>query len=98
MAEVKTHTFSGRKFRVEQVVRIDGVTDTDELPDLNLPLDMCILRGNGIVALHSALHEGMEANECCNKCLHGYDGRYDGRARTWDIATFLWRLGWRREK
>ncbi|KKK74240.1 hypothetical protein LCGC14_2885750 [marine sediment metagenome] len=93
---VKTHTFNGTPYLIEQVQRIDGVTDTGDVPDP--PLEMLILRGDNITALHSALHEGMEAIGACDKCVHDYDSRDDGRPKTWDVARFLWRLGWRKVK
>lgn len=91
MRKVKTHTFEGRRYAIEQVERIDGVTEVPgEQPDT---YHMLILDGNDIKALHSALHEGMEAVGACDECVHGY--RSDGTPKTWDVAKFLWRLGWR---
>ena len=93
---VKTHTFQGVTYLIDQVVFIDGVTDTDD--PVREPMEMMILHGDNIRALHSALHEGMEAIGVCDKCVHGYEERDDGNPRTWDVARFLWRLGWRKAK
>lgn len=86
---VRTHTFNGQKYRIEKAFRIDGVTDVD------LPFDkpeMLILEGNDLKALHSALHEGWEAIGVCDDCIHGYE---NGMPNSYDVARFLWRLGWR---
>ena len=93
MAKVKTHTFAGRRYKIEEVERIDGVTDIPGNPKI---YNMLILAGGDLKALHSALHEGQEAIGLCDKCIHGYADRRD--ARTWDVARFLWRLGYRRMK
>ncbi len=93
MRPVKTHTFNGRHYTVEQVSRVDGVTD---IPGEAETFEMLILAGDDLKALHSALHEGCEASDFCDSCLHGYT-RDDGLPRTWDIARFLWRLGYRKE-
>lgn len=92
---IKTHTFNGRKYKIELVDRIDGVTDgvSEDLSEDEI-LEMMILRGDDIKALHSALHEGLEAIEADN--IHGQENRPDGNAKTWDVARFLWRLGWRK--
>lgn len=95
MSAVLSHTFSGQLYKIEEVNRIDGVTDTDDVPDT---LEMMILDSNDLRALHSAMHEGMEASGMCDKCLHGYEERDSRLPKTWDIARFLWRLGWRRTK
>ncbi len=89
---VKTHTFNGIKYKIEQAERIDGVTDVQEDDS---PPEMLILDGDDLKSLHSAMHEGMEAIRACDKCIHGY--RDDGYPETWDVAKFLWRLGYRKE-
>ena len=93
MKPVKTHTFAGVKHRIEMVKEIQGVTDTDEIAEVP---EMMILSGNNIKALHSALHEGLEAIRVCDRCIHDYDNRDDGQAMTMDVARFLWRLGYRK--
>ena len=90
MKPVLTHTFHGRKYKIEQAARIDGVTDVPGEPD---PYHMLILDGNDTKALHSALHEGWEAIGRCDKCMHGYEKDVPN---TYDVARFLWRLGWRK--
>ena len=82
---IKTHTFKGKKYNIEFVGRIDGVTDTAFNPDD--PLYMTILDGDDLRAFHSAVHESMEAAGFCDDCLHDEDGDF----ATWDIARFLWR-------
>jgi hypothetical protein len=94
MGKVRTHTFNGRTYRIEEVARIDGVTDVPGEPD---ELECLILAGDDLKALHSAIHEGGEASDFCDACLHGYD-REDGLPRTWDLARFIWRLGYRKVK
>ncbi len=83
---VNTHTFNGRKYKIEIVASIDGVTDVPGEPD---PYTMLILSGNDLKALHSAMHEALEALGFCDKCLHRYEARDDGRPVTWDAARFL---------
>ncbi len=85
---VRTHTFNGRKYNIEMVDRIDGATDMPGDPDT---FGMMILAGNDLKALHSALHEGLEAIGACDKCIHSY--REDGTAKTLDVAKFIKRLG-----
>lgn len=94
MKPVRTHTFSGRCYKIEEVARVDGVTDVPGEP-VEGEFEMLILAGGDLKALHSALHEGCEASDMCDSCLHGYT-RSDGLPRTWDIARFLWRLGYRK--
>jgi hypothetical protein len=91
MDKIKSHTFNGRKYKIELVDSIDGVTDIPGEPE---EYEMLILKGNGVKALHSALHEGLEGCGCC-ECIHRYEERKDGRPSTWDVARFLWRLGYR---
>ena len=88
---VKTHTFNGRKYFIDFVKSIEGVTDT---PDKPKKLGMDILNGNDFIAFHSAFHEALEASGFCDKCMH----KKDGTPKTIDAARFLWRLGYRRRK
>jgi hypothetical protein len=82
----KTHTFRNKPYAVEVVQRIDGVCDTDEDgPDVIMILDNKGLRG-----LDSALHEGLHALGIPTEYIHAENG-------TWDLARFLWRLGWRKK-
>lgn len=90
---VKTHAFNKRKYNIEEVDSIIGVTDVPGEPD---PYEMLILSGDDLKTLHSAIHEACEAVGMCDKCLHRYD-RADGHPNTWDVARFVWRLGWRRK-
>ncbi len=93
MKPTRTATFNGRKYKIEEVERIDGVTDVPGEPD---PYIMMILAGNDLKALHSSLHEGFEASGACDNCVHGYGEK--AYPKTWDVARFLWRRGWRRNK
>jgi len=86
---IKTHTFNGTKYKIDYADIIEGVTDTDEIPDV---LEVLILTGNDFKAFHSAFHESLEASGFCDSCLHFSDGT----PRTIDAARFLWRLGWRK--
>ena len=91
MKPVRTHTFNGRKYKIESVERINGVTD---LPGDPKNFEMLVLEGNDLRALHSAIHEGLEGIGCCDKCIHEYNNK--GLPKTWDVAKFLWRLGYRK--
>lgn len=85
MRSVKTHTFCGKKYRIDFVHAIEGVTNTPEIAD---ECTMDIIRGNDFRAFHAALHESLEASGFCDVCLHFSDGT----PRTIDAARFLWRM------
>jgi len=93
MKPVLTHTFAGRKYNIDLVDRIDGVTDIPGEPDT---FDMLILTGSDLKALHSAIHEGWEAIGKCDKCLHGY--KDSDLPNSYDVARLVWRLGWRKKE
>ncbi len=86
--KLKTHTFNGRKYIIEEVASIEGVTDVPGEPD---PFTMLILEGDDFIAFHSAFHESLEASDFCDKCMH----KKDGSPNTIDATRFLWRLGYR---
>ena len=81
---MKTHTFNGRKYRIEQTGRIDGVTDVPCDED-DEQLTMLILDGDGLRSLHSAIHEAMHAHGIPDKYIHDKTGDFS----TWDIARFI---------
>ena len=83
---IKKHTFNGTEFNIDFVRGIDGVCDRPDLPD-KPPYNMLVLDGNGLTALHSVMHEALEASGFCDSCLHDEDGD----PRTWDAARFVWR-------
>lgn len=85
---VRSHTFNGKRHVIEFADSIEGVTDTDEIPE---NLEMLILSGNDFKAFHSAFHESLEASGFCDTCLHFSDGT----PRTIDAARFLRRLGYK---
>lgn len=90
MKAVRTHTFAGKKYIIEECERIDGICEIDEEVD-NLP-KITIVTGKDIRALHAAIHEAMEAYGVPDNIMHDENGNF----RTLDIARFIWRLGWRR--
>ena len=85
---IKTHTFNGRRYSIEKVKSIEGVTDVPGEPD---PYTMLILSGNNFIAFHSAFHESLEAAGFCDACLH----KKDGTPNTIEAARLIWRLGYR---
>ena len=90
MPQVKTHTFALGKYRI--IWTTGGLDGCCDRPDAGAhDLSMIVIDGNSLRALHSQLHEAMEANKTCDRCLHDAEGNY----RTWPIASFLWRKGWR---
>lgn len=82
---VKTHTFNSRKYRVI-LGPLDGNCDTDDHYWIIVGRDL-----SKRVGLETAIHEALHA------C------RWTAQEKTVtitakDIARFLWRLGYRREK
>lgn len=90
---IKTHKFSGKTYKIDFADSIEGVCDSPHKDD-GKKREMTILTGNNVRALNSALHEAMEAEGFCDKCLHNPDGT----TRTENIGRFLWRLGYRLRK
>jgi hypothetical protein len=88
---IRTHTFSGKKYQINFADSIEGVCDSPKRDDSKA---MTILTGSNLRALNSALHEAMEADGFCDKCLHDSGGF----TRTENIGRFLWRLGYRLKK
>jgi len=84
---VRTHTFRYGVYRIEEALGADGVCD---VPDnrLRKTLDMMIYQGNSLRALRTAIHESMHAEGVPDRFVHGLTPDR--------IASFLWRLGWRR--
>lgn len=93
MKPVKTHTFNGKKYTVEQVTELGGICDT-------YAKNLVILRGNSINALGSALEEGLHALDIPDRYLHKSDNKVPigkSLSKVDDLARFLWRLGFRRK-
>lgn len=84
MAEVKTHTFNGRKHNII-VQELDGFCDTFKLE--RTMLISCDLDTR--VGLETAIHESLHA---CN--WRATESSVTNTA--YDIARFLWRLGYRK--
>lgn len=85
MKKVKTHTFNGRRYRIEIIPEgIDGISDTKE----NLPSLVITRNPNTREGLITIIHEAMHC------------GNWDKREETIDrsskeIGKLLWRLGFR---
>lgn len=93
MRPVYTHTFNGRKYSICELTEIGGICDL-------YGQELTILRGNSILALGSALEEGLHALEIPDKYLHKPDKKVQigqSASKIDDLAQFLWRLGWRRK-
>ena len=86
---VKTHTFKLGKYYIDQSDPIYGLCDT---PNNYKRLHMIILDGDDLMALSSALHEAMHAEGISDKYLHG------DKDSSENIARFLWRLGYRKQR
>ena len=82
---IKTHTFNGREYRVI-LGQLDGNCDTDDHYWLIIERDL-----SKRVGLETAIHEALHA---CRWTAR--EKAVETTAR--DIARFLWRLGYRREK
>ena len=88
MKKVKTHTFNGRKYKIDMLGPIDGASDLYKCNDRHLmicadPLTQAEL----ITILHESLHvENWAQSE-----------EIVDRVST-DIGKLLWRLGYRRKK
>ena len=82
---MKTHTFRLGKYHVTVAPGYDGSCDIPGDEDLGI----FILEGNTRKALNTAVHETMHAEGIPDKFVH--DGSPDR------IASFLWRLGWRKK-
>ena len=87
MSAVRTHTFRHGKYRVEFTKSgIFGCCDIPGDDDLRI----LILEGGSFNALKTAIHEAMHAEDVPEWMVED-----DTPER---IATFLWRMGWRRMK
>ena len=94
MGKIKTHTFKLGKYHIIFCDGLDGVTDTPTTAKSwqRTKKEMHILDGKDLKALHCALHEAMHANKIADKYIHDKSGY----PSTWEIARFLWRLGYRK--
>ena len=91
MREVKTHTFNGKTYTVEQITELGGICDIHAQ-------NLIILRGNSINTLGSALEEGLHALNIPDRYLHKSTNKVPigkSLSKVDDLARFLWRLGWR---
>lgn len=92
MGVVRTHTFNGKVYEINQYTEIDGICDEEGRA-------LSILRGNNIKALGSALEEGMHALEIPDKYLHKTNVKIgQSMSKVDDLARFIWRLGYRKVK
>ena len=83
---IRKHTFNGTQFDVTWVRCIEGVCDRPDIPNEST-WNMLCLDGYTLTALHSVMHEALEACGFCDMCLHDKDGD----PRTMDAARFVWR-------
>ena len=83
MSAIKTATFRGKRFRVSADRRLDGVVAHEEIM-INANLEPYDY-------LETAIHEGLHA------ALDDHSETVVAPAAR-DIARFLWRLGYRKEK
>lgn len=83
MNEVKTHTFRGTTYDILVGSALDGYTDTDNRFSLVVNRDL-----NARIGLETTIHEALHA---CN--WHAREELVEETA--YDIARFLWRLGFR---
>ena len=85
---MKTHVFNGRKYDINIMGTIDGITDVPRSTILSLVIctDLETKRG-----LETAIHESMHA---CNYMKREESVKQAAK----DIARFLWRLGFRYDR
>ena len=81
---IKKHTINGISYKIDFTDRIDGVTETKDIPE---SCSILALDGVSLRAFHSLFHEALEANGSCSECLHNPDGTF----RTWEPANLCWR-------
>ena len=94
MKRVKTHSFNGVKYDIEEFTEIDGIFD-------EVGKTITILRGNNVKALGSALEEGLHAMNIPDRYLHKPLSQIvigKSASKVDDLARFIWRLGYRRKK
>ena len=87
MRPVKTHTFHGRTYKI-RLKDIDGDTDTYKLNERFLSVHANLDTRNGLVTL---IHEALHAENWAN------GEEVVDRVST-ERGSFLWRLGYRRNK
>jgi len=88
---MKTHTFNGKRFRIDIAGPIDGICISGEqLPPQDREVILCRnlnTQGGLITVIHESLH-------ACE--WHIGEQRIDQISR--DVGRFLWRLGYRIKK
>lgn len=83
---IKTHTFCGKKYDIHVGEKLDGFTDTDNHYGLVVERDL-----KSRVGLETTIHEALHA---CSWSTP--EDKVEKIA--YDIARFLWRLGYRKVK
>jgi hypothetical protein len=82
---MKSHTFNGRKYKVT-IEALDGMCDTyNKERELVIMADL-----NTRCGLETAIHEALH-------CCHWPASEDSVTATAYDIARFLWRLGFRKQ-
>lgn len=88
MKPIKTHTFNGRKYKIDLLGPVDGLTDTFNLDDRHLAILADLKTKQGLITV---IHESLHA---CN--WRATEDVVD-RVST-EIGGFLWRLGYRKKR
>lgn len=92
--KVKSHSFNGKKYAVEQATELCGICDEQGRT-------ITILRGDDLKALSSALEEGLHAMGVPDKYLHKPENKVKigkSSSKVDDLGRLIWRLGWRKVK
>ena len=88
MKNIKSHTFNGRLYKIAMTGPIDGMTDTYSLNERIMVISSEPYTKS---ELETAVHESLHAsNWAASEEVVTRVGR--------DVARFLWRLGYRRQK
>ena len=91
--KVKTHSFNGVKYDIEELTEIDGIFDS-------VGKTITILRGNNVKALGSILEEGLHAMGVPDRYLHKPLAKLkigESASKVDDLARLVWRLNWRKK-
>ena len=87
MRKLKTHTFNGRKYRIDIMdYHVDGVCDQYK-PKRMMMLCADLKTRMGLITV---VHEALHAENWCKD-----EQTIDNVSK--EIGTFLWRLGYRRK-
>lgn len=87
MKHVRTHTFNGRKYKIE-IGPLDGCCDQYKCNERYIQIFADLKTKDGLItAIHESLHaENWAASEEVVERVSS------------EIGSFLWRLGWRKKR